>query len=196
MQAIKLDNLMNYDQYTEWQKTRPDHERYELIDGVPYMMAATRHRHNRAAGNLLGLFYEALKGKPCNPASGGLEFRTDYRFGDTSAIVPDLYVLCKKKESKISLDDNNYTGAPDIAIEVLSPSTAHIDKTIKKFKYQHAGVREYWIVDPVHYVVDVYALVGESYEFTTYTMDDSIALTITKDEVTINVSEIFEGIVD
>ena len=65
---------------------------------------------------------------------------------------PDISVICDKSK----LDDRGCVGAPDWIIEIASPSTKRTDYGVKLFKYRSAGVREYWIVDPLKNLILVY----------------------------------------
>ena len=76
---------------------------------------------------------------------------------DTNYVEPDISIICDKSK----LDDRGYNGAPDWIIEVISPSTARMDYSVKLFKYRTAGVREYWIVNPLKKVVQTYFFDGE-----------------------------------
>jgi Uma2 family endonuclease len=71
---------------------------------------------------------------------------------DKNNCIPDVVVVCDR--SKIKMD--GIYGAPDLAVEVLSPSTAFNDMSVKKDIYEKFGVREYWIVDPVSKMLSVY----------------------------------------
>ena len=74
-------------------------------------------------------------------------------------VEPDISVICDKNK----LDDRGCNGAPDWIIEITSPSTQSIDYGTKLFKYCTAGVREYWIVNPIKKTVQVYFFEDEEY---------------------------------
>ena len=92
---------------------------------------------------------------------------------DYSLLIPDLVVLCD--DSK--LNDDGILGAPDLVIEVISKSTRRLDYNDKMHKYMHAGVREYWIVDPEKERVTVY-IAGEPMMAYVYSFDDDIPVGI------------------
>ena len=71
---------------------------------------------------------------------------------NTNYVEPDISVICDKDK----LDNRGCNGAPDWIIEIASPSNQHMDYEIKLFKYRTAGVREYWIVNPMTHIVNVY----------------------------------------
>ncbi len=92
---------------------------------------------------------------------------------DKTYVEPDISVI----SDKAKLDDDGCNGAPDWVIEIISPSTSHIDYGIKLFKYHTAGVREYWIVNPSTSTVNVYDFVNDT-GTTQYTFEDEIPVCI------------------
>ena len=123
--------------------------REELIDGEIVKMAPPPVGHVFAANSILYIFKRYLKGKKCIPFGGLLVHLTE-----NDRFVPDMMVVCDR--SKIRR--NGVYGAPDLVVEVLSPSTAKNDKGYKKDVYESSGVPEYWIVDPVVRSIEVYLL--------------------------------------
>lgn len=127
----------------------------EMIDGKIFAMSPAASSHNRIAGNIFGLFWTYLRGKPCVP------------YGDNEAVyltpkdkfVPDFMIVCDRSKIKI----NGIHGAPDLVVEILSPSTAKNDRGHKKEIYAKCGVLEYWIVDPVGKSVEVYLNDGKGH---------------------------------
>ena len=127
-----------------------DWRREELIDGKIVMMAPASPGHTYAADGILNIFRNYLKGKTCIPFGDGvLVYLTD-----KDKFVPDVMVVCDR--SKIKPDGVH--GAPDLVVEVLSPSTAKNDKGYKRSVYKASGVPEYWIVDPQRKSIEVYLL--------------------------------------
>lgn len=123
--------------------------REERIGGkVIAMSPRPSVNHNRVAYNIATLFDNYLKGKKCTPFSDG----TDLYLTEKDRFVPDFMIVCDTDKIKT----NGVFGAPDLVAEVLSPSTAKNDKTVKKETYAHCGVREYWLVDPESKVLEVY----------------------------------------
>ena len=123
----------------------------EIINGKAVMMASPTINHIFIAGNVHTLFNVYLRGKRCVPFPDGttlfLESGEEYK--------PDMMVVCDPDKMK---ETDGVHGAPDLAVEVLSPSTARNDKGRKKDAYERCGVREYWIVDPANRAVEQYAL--------------------------------------
>jgi len=124
--------------------------REELINGKIVAMSPAATNHNRVAGNIFLLFGSYLRGKPCIPFGDGEKvFLTE-----TDHFVPDFMVVCDR--DKIKADGVH--GAPDLVVEVLSPSTAQNDRGYKMGAYQRYGAREYWIVSPDEQTVQVFLL--------------------------------------
>lgn len=77
-----------------------------------------------------------------------------------TVVQPDIVVICDKSK----LDDRGCKGAPDIVIEILSPTTQRTDRLVKLNLYQRAKVKEYWIVSPEEKTVQVFLLNGELFQ--------------------------------
>lgn len=142
---------------------RAEERTEELIGGAIVMLAPASMNHTFVSGNIYGIFWNYLKGKTCIPISdGSTVFLTD-----KDRFVPDMMIVCDP--NKIGPD--GVYGAPDLVVEVLSPSTARRDKTRKKDVYASCGVREYWLVSPGGRTVEVYVSDG-----TELVLDDIYAL--------------------
>ena len=94
------------------------------------------------------IFRYYLRGKTCRPFSDGLDVHLDKK----NVYVPDVMIVCDR--SKVHRD--GVYGAPDLVVEVLSPSTAQNDRGAKMRHYAAAGAKEYWIVSPIGKSVEVY----------------------------------------
>jgi Uma2 family endonuclease len=127
--------------------------RAEIIDGQLYMQAGPDLYHQVVLGNLFFLIKKFLYKKPCKVFAAPLEVRLFPKddLSDDTYLEPDIFVVCDQSK----LDKRGCQGAPDMIIEILSPSTASRDSVRKFNKYLEAGVREYWIVDPDARVVRV-----------------------------------------
>ena len=134
-------------------------ERYELIDGEPYLMALPSRIHQKVSVAIASQLYNFLEGKKCDvyPAPFGV------RLFDTAGekpedadtyVEPDISVVCDKDK----LDQFGCHGAPDLVMEILSPSGLRRDSFEKLKLYQRAGVREYWIVSPENRTAQVFLL--------------------------------------
>ena len=132
----------------------PDDQRVELIDGVFYDMAAPTTIHQGVAGFLHKKFLDFVmenKG-PCFPFISPVDVQLDC--DDKTVVQPDVLVVCDRTKYK----NGRVFGAPDLVVEVLSPSTRRKDMQLKMYKYAGAGVREYWMVDPDKKLVVQYDL--------------------------------------
>jgi len=150
------DPVYTYTDYLEWD----DDERLELIDGAVYMMSpAPTQAHQEIIGGLYRQFADFLDGKPCKIFIAPFDVRLNVKDRDDTVLQPDLLVVCDKSK----LDGKSCLGAPDLVVEIISPSTARRDRLTKFIKYQKAGVREYWIVDPDTKTAQVHILDGGTY---------------------------------
>ena len=132
-----------------------EERREELIGGRVVMMSPASAEHVYTAGSIYNIFKNYLKGKNCIPFSDGLLVHLT----DENKFVPDMMVVCDR--SKIKSDGVH--GAPDLVVEVLSPSTAKDDRTRKKEVYEACGVPEYWLVSPTDKSIEVYLLESGKY---------------------------------
>jgi Uma2 family endonuclease len=139
-----------YKEYIKW----PDKPRYELIDGVPYMMAGASNTHQEIVLAIGSQFRAFLKGKQCRAFIAPYDVRLNENNFDDTVVQPDVFVVCDR--NKITRTYLN--GAPDLAVEVLSPKSGKHDRIVKYKRYQRAGIREYWVVDPSDKSVHVYIL--------------------------------------
>jgi Uma2 family endonuclease len=143
--AMKLDRLYTYRDYLTW----PEDERWELIEGIAYQMAAPNRRHQAIVVLLCWRIKNWLEGKTCKlyvaPFDVLLPELGEDEDGDVSTVVePDLVVYCDHSK----LTKAGARGAPDLAIEVISPSNTMRSFREKFDLYERMGLREYWIVDP------------------------------------------------
>ncbi|WP_139489202.1 Uma2 family endonuclease [Brevibacillus dissolubilis] len=150
------DQTYTYADYKQWD----DSQRWEIIGGTLYNMTpAPSRRHQVIIRNMLLQMGNYLVGKKCQVFQSPFDVRLfeDKQTDDdqiNTVVQPDLLIVCDPSK----LDDAGCKGAPDLIVEVLSPSTSVKDKTTKKFLYEQSGVREYWIVDPANNYVEVYLL--------------------------------------
>jgi Uma2 family endonuclease len=140
--------------YEDWLSWDED-VRAEIIDGELYMMAPPTLIHQKVSGEIFGQLWSYLKDKPCEVFSSPVGVRL-FELEDT-VLEPDIIVVCDRSK----LDGKVCNGAPDLVVEVLSPSTARHDRWLKYNLYRDAGVREYWIVDPDTKTVSANALSGD-----------------------------------
>lgn len=128
-----------------------DELRGELINGeVVAMSSSPTFNHNRVASRIYRAFENYLEGKRCTAIADG----TDLYLTQEDRFIPDMMVVCDR--DKIRRDGVH--GAPDLVVEVLSPSTARNDRMHKKAVYEASSVREYWLVDPENRTIEQHFL--------------------------------------
>ena len=177
-----------YAEYLRWN----DDIRYELIDGVPYMMAAPSRMHQKVSGEIFRQLSNFLRGKICEVYSAPFEVYLNFNKTNEYPILyqPDILVVCDDSKH----DGKKINGAPDFIIEILSPFNRPHDKNTKFRHYQRFGVKEYWIVDTVEKSVTVYILKNNKYGRGIVYRDDDIIPVRTLKGCEINLAEIFHDI--
>lgn len=150
---LDLTKKYTYSDYLLWQFK----ERVELIKGfILSMSPAPNTNHQTVSVNLTGCFLELFKRSSCKifvaPFDVRLEIPTEPN--QSTVVQPDLCVICD--ESK--LDEKGCNGSPDLIVEIISPNNRKHDLHTKFNLYQEAGVKEYWIVEPVEKMILVYTL--------------------------------------
>ena len=164
----------------------PDERRVELIDGVFYDMSAPAVIHQKILGELFILFREctdAHEGE-CEVYLSPCDVRLDR--DNKTMVQPDLLVIC----GPYDLGAKRFEGAPNLALEILSPSTRSKDMLLKLYKYQNAGVKEYWIVDPDHETVMVYDFRNDNFYPEIYDFDAVIPIHISGGQCSIDFSRV------
>lgn len=137
--------------------TWDESERAEIINGGMFLMTTPSRIHQKISFEISRQLGNFLVGKPCEvyPAPFGVRlFEQDGMHPENvdTVIEPDISVVCDKSK----LDQYGCKGAPDMVVEVLSPSSLRHDRLVKLNLYQRAGVREYWIADPQNKAVQVF----------------------------------------
>ncbi len=150
----RSEQKWTYADYLTWD----DGQRWELVEGEAYCMSpAPSVNHQRIAGKLFRPLSTHLQGKTCevffSPFDIRLSEQNDVSDNYVETVVqPDIVVICDKAK----LDDRGCNGAPDLIIEITSPSTAKMDLTVKFDLYEKHGVKEYWIIHPAEHTLLVY----------------------------------------
>ena len=161
----------------------PEERRVELIDGVFYDMAAPTFSHQAVLGALHLEFARCAAAHPeCRVFFAPADVRLDR--DNKTMLQPDLMVICEGDTTGAY-----YDGAPDLTLEVLSPSTRAKDMFLKLAKYKVAGVREYWTVDIDKQLVTVYDLEHDEGPVT-YTFEDVVPVRISHGECSIDFREV------
>ena len=156
----------------------PENVRAELIDGQIYYMSAPSRIHQRILMFLSNTIFNYLNSKngPCEvyPAPFAVKLFSE---NDRNVVEPDISVICDSNK----LTDRGCTGAPDWIVEIVSPSNSSYDYVRKLNLYMDAGVREYWIVNPMEQEVLVYFLEQDKFKVKSYTLQDKIKVNIYDD---------------
>lgn len=192
--ALKIDEnefidenrSFTYADYLTWE----GHERYQLFNGEAFMMASPSVEHQRILMSLSVQFGSWLKGKPCQVFSAPLDVRLFPKEdnSDNTVVQPDLLVVCD--QSKIA--KNSINGAPDLAIEIVSPSNSLSEMLIKFNYYLEAGVREYWIIDPIEKKVQVHVYENGHFISSVYREKSAVPVAVLQG-LTINLEEIWQA---
>ena len=182
--ASQNNKHYTYADYITWESDT----RYEIIDGIPYAMAGASQVHQEISGELFSQLHAFLKGKQCKVFAAPFDVRLNPDSYDDTVVQPDLIVVCNKSK----LDGKCCNGAPDMAIEIISPSTAGRDRLIKFNKYLKAGVKEYWIVEPESRTVSVNILKGTAYMASVYGEEDLAPISVLEG-CKINLNDVFAG---
>lgn len=167
----------------------PDDPRMELIDGVLYDMTAPTSGHQLIIGFIYAQLFNHVathKGS-CLPMVSPVDVQLDC--DDKTMVEPDLLIVCDRDK----VIDRCVYGAPDFIIEVLSRSTKKKDAVIKLNKYLNAGVREYWMIDPMKKKVIVYDFEHDEYPVL-YGFDAKVPVQIWDGECVIDFQELYEHI--
>ncbi len=135
----------------------PADKRYELLDGELIMVPAPNLKHE-SVRSLLG---HHLSNFIIDHGLGKLFYAPcDVLLSDNDIVQPDLLFVSREREDLLR-GGQNVQGAPDLVVEILSPSTAERDRGKKRALYGKHGVTEYWLVDPVAETIQIHRLQGE-----------------------------------
>jgi Uma2 family endonuclease len=145
--AMKQANVRyNYHDYL----LLPEDKRYEILDGELYMIAAPNTKHQRVSLRLAAPLMQHIEK---NRLGELFHAPYDVILSDENIVQPDILFIRKERAGVIT--EANLQGAPDLAIEILSPGTRNKDLELKRKAYARFGVQEYWIVDPEAETVEV-----------------------------------------
>lgn len=172
--------------YEDYQHT-PDDQRYELLDGELSMVPAPNLSHQRI-GTQLGW---RLAQFVAERGLGEVFFAPcDVVLSNTDVVQPDLLFVSRER-AHLLLGGANVLGAPDLVVEILSPSTAGRDRMLKRGLYAKHGVREYWLVDPDARTATVLRLGGSAFEVVGLYGEGQTMTSPTLEGFTADLNEIF-----
>lgn len=192
MEDLQLDmnKRYSYADYLTWF----DDKRRELIDGFIKMMTpAPARNHQEVLTNLFRDISYFLKKKKCKIYTAPFDVRLPVNDKENektyNVVQPDICIICDKTK----LDEKGCIGAPDMIIEIVSPSSSERDVKDKYALYEKVGVKEYWIVYPAEKTISVFKLKEGKYILDAmYAGKDKIQPGIFKGALTIQLDEIFE----
>jgi Uma2 family endonuclease len=135
-----------------------DGKRHEIIDGEHFVTPSPNTKHQTVSMNLT-----VAVGNFLHHHRIGWLFAApfDVVFSDLDVVEPDLLYISRERADVLT--DQHVRGAPNLVIEIFSPSTRKTDEAIKRKLYQRYGVSEYWIVDPELETIKVYRRVDEAF---------------------------------
>lgn len=181
-QPLKSRNARySWSDYRTW----PDEERWEIIDGTAYAMSpAPSTSHQQVTVRILSRLERKLEGSRCTPFVAP----TDVRLSEFDVVQPDILVVCDPAK----ILSTHVEGAPDLALEVLSPTTATKDLREKKALYEKSGVREYVVVDPMeHYAIRFLLGTDATYDKGTVVAADETLVLASLGDIEIPLWEVF-----
>ncbi len=188
---LDLTKRYTYADYLTWL----DDSRRELIDGVVRLLfPAPKRIHQKVFSNLSRSFLIFLYQKKCEVYFAPFDVRLP-KNGEKNGnqiytvVQPDICVVCDLTK----LDDNGCLGAPDLIIEIVSPSNTKHDVVTKFQLYQRHGVREYWTVFPHEKMVNVFLLneSGNYHLVGVYAEDSIVPVNIFNGELEVDLTEVF-----
>ncbi|MDR3193186.1 MAG: Uma2 family endonuclease [Treponema sp.] len=177
-----------YADYKAWELA--EGERFELIDGAAYAMAAPNDFHQAISGEIFRQIANYVYGKPCKVRPAPYDVRLFYTEdeSDTTVVQPDISVICDEQKR----GPEGCRGAPDLVVEILSPAN-FAEEMVRKFNlYMKAGVREYWVVAPASKTVQAFVLQNGAYAGTIYDSDASLPSAVLEG-LSINLNAVFAG---
>jgi Uma2 family endonuclease len=165
-----------------------EYPRYELIEGVRYECSpAPTVLHQKISGSFYIQLYQT-----CHSNGTFLYSPVDVYLDADNQFQPDLVYIVHERDFIIK--EKRIEGAPDLVLEILSPSSSQNDKIRKKRQYARFGVKEYWIVDPYHRAVDQFVLADDKYDLLeTYSAEERLTSPLFPC-ISIDLGKVFEPI--
>lgn len=192
--ALTIPHIEPNKQYTVKDIQQWDGQ-WELIEGIPFLSASPSRYHQTVSRRLLTSLETHLKGKNCEVfaapfdvyLSENIEMDYDHH---KNAVQPDVFIVCDPSK----IQDRGVKGAPDWVGEIISPTTAKMDR-LKKFNlYEKFGVPEYWLISPYEQTIEIF-IIDHNNRYVrkgVYGPEDIITLQSLED-FDLDVSGLFEG---
>jgi len=193
LSQLDLTKQYTYADYVLWKFN----ERVELLKGYLRQMAAPSRKHQRVSAKLNAAFFTNFAGHSCHVYAAPFDVRLPKKNPvginpkDVYTVVqPDICVVCDLSK----LDDAGCLGSPDLIVEILSPSNSKTDLFDKYKIYEEAGVKEYWIANPMEKLLQQYILndISQRYELLNVATTDEQLTAHIFPMLEVNVADIFE----
>ncbi len=190
--VLEPEATYSYADYLKWSFE----ERVELIKGKLFKMSPAPGRcHQAINGNIHGVMWNFLRKKSCKLFAAPFDVRFPQKIDSTNretytVVQPDLCVVCDPEK----LDDAGCKGAPDLIVEILSPSTSKKDLNDKFYLYEEFGVKEYWVVYPRDKVLEIFYFEKGKYSRSKKYLPGDLVISEVLSNLNLNVNDIFEGV--
>ena len=187
---LDIDGFYSYADYYKWKLE----ERIELIKGRIFKMSpATTSAHQVISREISGELWLFLKGKSCQVFSAPFDVRIPRKSIEDKDIItvvqPDICVVCDPAK----IDKKGCIGAPDIVIEILSPSNSEKELKNKYEVYEESGVREYWVVFPSEKTMLIYTLTSGKFVPSRLMVKSDIVTSAVLPGFSLDLGQVFPG---
>ncbi|MBN2663703.1 MAG: Uma2 family endonuclease [Bacteroidales bacterium] len=189
---LNPNGVYSYADYLTWRFEQV----VEIIKGKIWKMSpAPKTGHQRISFKLSGIFYNNTNLKSCDAFAAPFDVRLYNKKKSSKAnkdifsvVQPDLCIICDKEK----IDELGCLGAPDLIVEILSRGNSKKEMRVKYDLYEESGVREYWIADPEHQTVHVFALdVDEKYQLSKIYLREDVLQSVIFKDMKIDLQEVF-----
>jgi len=190
MEANRSRHRWTYEEYARLPTpSEAGGTRFEVIDGELYVAPSPGRRHQEIVTHLVSLLHAFARS---NGLGKVFVSPFDVLLGEGDYMEPDILFVLEARAGILS--ERGVEGAPDLVVEVLSPSTRGRDRSIKLERYRHFGVAEYWIIDPDRRTVELWKQAARAAQPITLAAADTLRWSPSGDEPTleISLSELFD----
>lgn len=180
---IPAKERYTYEDYAQLPEGAP----YQLIHGELVMSPSPSARHQR----ILRALFRSLDAFVVHDDLGEVLFAPmDVYLSEENTLQPDLIFIARDRRNIIG--EQKIEGAPDLIVEILSPSTAYLDLTKKKRLYEMHGVKEYWTVDPEQQTVEVFENTDDGFMQRARVVESGTAASTLLDDFTVDLDDLFQ----
>ena len=153
--ATPENKVWTYDDYLGL----PDDQQYQIIEGELFLAPAPYSDHQRVSRELEFLLLTHVK----KHALGEVFYAPfDVIIDERNVVQPDILFIDKSRLGYIR--KRGLFGRPDLAMEIVSPSTTQLDRRKKLALYERCGVPEYWVIDPANRTIEIFLLTEGRYQ--------------------------------